>query len=77
MNNPSCPACIAHRYHSDLERITHHPLSGHGFTKEFGWTHPDAETAHNREQAEITRKQEALNAERTAKEKRNPHAAKT
>lgn len=34
-----CPACIAGRYHEPEEVAAHHPMSGHGFTKETGWSH--------------------------------------
>lgn len=34
----SCPACQSDRHHTGPE-WAHHPLAGHGFTKEQGWTH--------------------------------------
>jgi hypothetical protein len=38
MNEP-CPACDAKRLHSE-EEWKNHPLRGHGYTKEQGWSHP-------------------------------------
>lgn len=38
--NPNCPACQKSRLHSDEERKTFHPLAGHGYTRETGWSHP-------------------------------------
>jgi hypothetical protein len=37
--NPACPACNQRRLHSSEERIQFHPLAGHGFTRELGWSH--------------------------------------
>ena len=36
---PGCPACEAHRVHSPEEWREFHPLAGHGYTRESGWTH--------------------------------------
>ena len=36
----ACSACEAKRIHTE-EDWQHHPLRGHGFTKEQGWSHPD------------------------------------
>ncbi len=37
----NCKACRDHRCHTKVE-WRNHPLAGHGFTPETGWTHPDA-----------------------------------
>ena len=34
----ACPACREGRVHTDAEWLNH-PLSGHGFSKEHGFTH--------------------------------------
>lgn len=41
----NCPACAAGTYHTQKEFKTFHPLAGHGFTREQGWTHPNLEAA--------------------------------
>lgn len=41
MERANCPACIARRCHTAEENREHHPRTGHGFTPETGWTHPD------------------------------------
>jgi hypothetical protein len=38
MPNPSCPACQSKRRHTAEETREFHPDSGHGFTKEQGWS---------------------------------------
>jgi len=38
--NPKCPACINKRFHEAPGLDAYHPLAGHGFIKEQGWTHP-------------------------------------
>jgi hypothetical protein len=38
--NSRCPACRAQRIHSENDWINH-PLRGHGFTPETGWTYPE------------------------------------
>lgn len=43
-----CGACQAQRCHSPQE-WANHPLAGHGFTPETGWTHPEAQRAHDAE----------------------------
>jgi len=48
---PECGACMGQRLHTDAEWKQHHPLAGHGFTRESGWSHPDAETKHTEESA--------------------------
>jgi hypothetical protein len=48
---PECAACIAERCHTNEERRKYHPLSGHGFTKEGGWTDPRAKSRHDAEVA--------------------------
>jgi hypothetical protein len=35
--NPNCPACISGVRHDEISRRLH-PLMGHGYTKETGWT---------------------------------------
>jgi hypothetical protein len=45
-----CKACRDHRCHTELEKRKFHPLMGHGYTRETGWTHPEAERLHNEEQ---------------------------
>ena len=35
---PGCPACEARRRHTAEERREFHPLSGHGYSREVGWT---------------------------------------
>lgn len=45
---PTCAACMGERLHT-AEEWKNHPLAGHGFTKESGWSHPDAEVAHNQD----------------------------
>jgi hypothetical protein len=37
----TCPACKLKRRHSDQEWEEFHPLAGHGYVKEQGWSHPD------------------------------------
>jgi hypothetical protein len=37
----NCPACIEKRLHTEAETAAYHPYSGHGYTKETGWSHPD------------------------------------
>lgn len=39
--NPECPACQDNRQHTEEDWAAHHPFRGHGFTKEWGWSHPD------------------------------------
>jgi hypothetical protein len=56
---PSCDACMAERWHTKEEDQRYHPLSGHGFTKETGWTHLELATlaafkAHTPEHVVIT-----------------------
>jgi len=41
-----CKACRDRRCHTELEKRKFHPLMGHGYTPETGWTHPDAELLH-------------------------------
>jgi hypothetical protein len=36
--NPECPGCIAMRLHTPEEFKQFHPLAGHGFSIETGWT---------------------------------------
>ena len=37
-----CKACRDRRCHTKVE-WRNHPLAGHGYTPETGWTHPEAE----------------------------------
>lgn len=46
---PECAACMAERCHTKAEDAKYHPLSGHGFTKEGGWSDPRAKAAHDAE----------------------------
>lgn len=39
----TCPACEAKRQHTEAELKTYHPLAGHGYTSESGWTHVSLE----------------------------------
>lgn len=41
----NCPACAAGTYHTQQEFKDFHPLAGHGYTREQGWSHPDLEQA--------------------------------
>lgn len=41
-----CAACVAHRCHTPAE-WKNHPLAGHGYTPEQGWTHPSLGEAKN------------------------------
>ncbi len=41
--NPLCTACNADRIHTPAEWKEYHPLAGHGYSPEVGWTHPDLE----------------------------------
>lgn len=51
--NKYCPDCIAKTWHSLFNRIKYHPLAGHGFNKEQGWTHPEAKKLHDEEQLKL------------------------
>lgn len=42
----TCPACEEKRLHTP-EDWSHHPYKGHGYTKEWGWTHPDLKPKEN------------------------------
>lgn len=42
---PDCPACQAKRLHAP-EAWLHHPLAGHGYARETGWTRPEAQIAY-------------------------------
>lgn len=63
---PECGACMGERCHTDQEWKAFHPLAGHGYTKEQGWSHPEAKRLHEKEL-------EALNAKRAASN-RTPEA---
>ncbi len=41
--NPICPGCAKSRLHTKEETALFHPLSGNGYAKEIGWSHPDLE----------------------------------
>lgn len=47
-----CPACDSNRLHTEQEWKEHHPLAGHGYTREQGWTHPDLAAAVEKSKAE-------------------------
>jgi len=36
--NPHCPACRAKRMHSAAQILEYHPLAGHGYSPQTGWT---------------------------------------
>jgi hypothetical protein len=57
-NNPNCPACRAGRLPSPDEVREFHPLAGHGYTREQGWSHPEAKRIHDLEIAEAVKKAE-------------------
>jgi hypothetical protein len=52
-----CPACADRRYHTAEETRAHHPYSGHGYTREQGWTHPDLKAAVEKSKVEQAEKQ--------------------
>lgn len=37
--NPTCPDCQAGRLHSEENCTLYHPLMGHGYSRETGWTY--------------------------------------
>jgi len=45
MIDPSCPACANRRLHTP-EEWKNHPLAGHGYSPETGWSSPEAKAAH-------------------------------
>ena len=49
MNAP-CPACSAARVHTPAD-WQHHPLAGHGYTQETGWTSEAAKAQSEAERA--------------------------
>ena len=58
---PECAACMARRCHTDEENRAHHPFSGHGYTKEQGWSHPQlAAEAAARESANAALKSDVI-----------------
>jgi hypothetical protein len=42
-----CKACRDRRCHTELEKRKFHPLMGHGYAPETGWTHPEAKRLHD------------------------------
>lgn len=50
--NFECPACKGRFLHNAIEWNTYHKLAGHGFTKEQGWTSPQAKEAFEKEERE-------------------------
>ena len=48
----TCPACLEKRLHTH-EDWRNHPLAGHGYAPELGWTHPEAQRASEKERKEI------------------------
>jgi hypothetical protein len=56
---PTCPACMGERVHS-AEEWKNHPLARHGYAKEIGWTHPEAERLHEVETARAKAASEKL-----------------
>lgn len=64
-----CAACQAKRCHT-AEEWANHPLAGHGFTPETGWTHPEAQRSH---EAEVeAAKRYAQETKTNAAEKKEP-----
>lgn len=45
-----CKACRDKRCHTNVE-WRNHPLRGHGYSLETGWTHPDAQRLHEEDRA--------------------------
>lgn len=45
--NPDCPACVYGHLHTPEYLKRFHPLAGHGYTPEQGWTHPFLGKARN------------------------------
>jgi hypothetical protein len=41
--NPDCSGCQNFTRHTPEEMREFHPLAGHGYTKETGWTLPELE----------------------------------
>lgn len=45
--NPSfcdcCQSCLLKKLHTPADWLNH-PFAGHGYTREWGWTHPGLET---------------------------------
>jgi hypothetical protein len=41
-----CKACRDKRCHTELEKRKFHPLMGHGYSLETGWTHSEAQRLH-------------------------------
>lgn len=62
-----CKACRDKRCHTNVEWRRFHPLAGHGFTPETGWTHPEAERLNKEEAA--ARKTEILSPSSTERGK--------
>ena len=58
-----CPCCKAQkkrvvgRRHTQREWKKYHPLKGHGYLKERGWTDPEAERLHGLEMETKEKKQ--------------------
>lgn len=53
--NPDCPACVWKRIHS-TEDWENHPLAGHGFTKEQGYSSPIVREVMEKEKLEFDSK---------------------
>ena len=47
----NCGACVMKRIHTEVEKELYHPLAGHGYIKELGWTNKEAERLHHVERA--------------------------
>ena len=41
-----CPACAVKRLHTAEETAKYHPLAGHGYVENQGWSASEAEVAH-------------------------------
>lgn len=48
--NPNCPACKTGKQHTEDEWKAFHPLAGHGFTKEQGFSSALAKAAHEEDE---------------------------
>ena len=58
---PTCAACREQRTHTPAE-WKNHPLAGHGFTPETGWSHSEAKRLHFMEVESANAKRAALAA---------------
>lgn len=54
--NSNCPVCQAGKHHTKAETRKYHPLVGHGYTPESGWTSPEAKKAFEENEEERKKK---------------------